>query len=115
MPLQSVNKKGDRNMFNKLLLSMAMVVSMSLFSQVSFAENANFGGKSESLSPEEKFAEVKQKAESGSSKDQLSLGRMYHNGVGVAKDDAKAAEWWKKAAAQGNEIAQEALKGLKAK
>ena len=100
-------------MFNMRLLSMAIIVSMSLFSQVAFAENGNFGGKSESLSPEEKFAEVKQKAEAGSSKDQLSLGRMYHNGVGVAKDDAKAKEWWKKSAAQGNEIAQGALENLK--
>ena len=102
-------------MFNKLLLSMAMIVSMSLFSQVSFADNANFGGKSESLSPEEKFAEVKQKAESGSSKDQLVLGRMYHNGTGVAKNDAKAAEWWKKAAAQGNGVAEESLNNLHTK
>ena len=71
----------------------------------------NFGG---AQTPEEKFIEVKQKAEAGSSKDQLGLGRMYHNGVGVAKDDAKATEWWQKAAAQGNEAAQEALKNLKA-
>ena len=96
---------------------MAMIVSMFLFSQVSFAQNTNSGGYfgSGTQSPEEKFAEVKQKAESGSSKDQLSLGRMYHNGVGVAKDDAKAEEWWKKAAAQGNEMAKEALKNLHAK
>lgn len=70
----------------------------------------NFGSGTQT--PEEKFAEVKQKAEAGSSKDQLGLGRMYHNGVGVTKDDAKAAEWWQKAAAQGNEAAQEALKNL---
>lgn len=99
-------------MFNKLLLSMAMIVSMSFISQVSFAQDSNFGGKSESLSPEEKFAEVRQKAEAGSSKDQLVLGRMYHNGTGVTKDDAKAEEWWKKAAAQGNGAAEEALKTL---
>ena len=80
------------------------------------AQNTNFGGQfgSGPQSPEEKFADVKQKAESGSSKDQLVLGRMYHNGVGVTKDDAKAAEWWEKAAAQGNESAQEALKNLHA-
>ena len=101
-------------MFNKLLLSMAMVVAMSFIAQVSFAQDANFGGKSESLSPEDKFAEVEQKAEAGSSKDQLVLGRMYHNGAGVEKNDAKAAEWWKKAAAQGNGAAEEALKNLQA-
>lgn len=79
------------------------------------AQNKNFGGQfgSGPQSPEEKFAEVKQKAESGSSKDQLILDRMYHNGVGVAKDDAKAAEWWQKAAAQDNGTAKEALKNLR--
>ena len=80
------------------------------------AQNTSLSGQfgSGPQSPEEKFAEVKQKAEAGSSKDQLGLGRMYYNGVGVAKDDAKAAEWWQKAAAQGNEAAQEALKNLHA-
>ncbi len=80
------------------------------------AQNTNYGGNfgSGTQSPEEKFAEVKQKAEAGSSKDQLGLGRMYYNGVGVAKDDAKAAEWWQKAAAQGNGAAEEALKNLHA-
>ena len=79
-------------------------------------QNTNMGGNwgSGAQTEEGKFAEVKQKAESGSSKDQLALGRMYYNGVGVAKDDAKAAEWWQKAAAQGNEAAQEALKNLRA-
>lgn len=102
-------------MFKKLLLSMAIIVSMSFISQVSFAEDSNFGGKSESLTPEEKFDEVRHKAEAGSSKDQLVLGRMYHNGTGVTKNDAKAAEWWKKAAAQGNGVAEEALKTLQVK
>lgn len=101
-------------MSSRLLLIMAMIVSMSLFSQVSFADGSDFGGKTSSLSPEEKFAEVQQKAEAGSSRDQLSLGRMYHNGVGVAKDDAKAKEWWQKSAAQGNEIAQGAIESLNA-
>jgi len=77
------------------------------------AQKTNYGGNfGGAQSPEEKFAEVKQKAESGSSKDQLGLGRMYYNGVGVTKDDAKAVEWWQKAAAQGNEAAQEALKNM---
>ena len=57
-------------------------------------------------SPEDKFAEVKRKAEAGSSKDQLGLARMYYNGDGVTKDDAKAAEWYQKAAEQGNAFAQ---------
>ncbi|MBI5437295.1 MAG: sel1 repeat family protein [Nitrosomonadales bacterium] len=58
------------------------------------------------LSPEAKFAEVKQKAESGNAKDQLGLARRYYAGDGVTKDNAKAAEWYRKAAEQGNAFAQ---------
>ena len=58
------------------------------------------------LSPEAKFAEAKQKAESGDAKAQLVVARRYYNGDGVTKDNAKAAEWYRKAAEQGNEFAQ---------
>jgi len=64
--------------------------------------------------PEDMFSEVKRKAESGNVRDQLGLARRYYNGDGVTKDNAKAAEWWQKAAAQGNETAQESLKPLPA-
>jgi TPR repeat protein len=66
--------------------------------------NGQFGAGPQT--PEDKFAEVKRKAESGNPKDQLGLARMYYNGDGVTKDDAKAAEWYQKAADQGNAFAQ---------
>jgi len=66
--------------------------------------NSQFGSGPQA--PEDKFAEVKRKAESGNTKDQLGLARMYYNGDGVTKDDAKAAEWYQKAAEQGNAFAQ---------
>ncbi len=66
--------------------------------------NSQFGSGPQT--PEEKFAEVKRKAESGNEKDQLGLARMYYNGDGVTKDDAKAAEWYQKAAEKGNAFAQ---------
>ncbi len=66
--------------------------------------NSQFGTGPQT--PEDKFAEVKRKAESGYAKDQLGLARMYYNGDGVTKDDAKAAEWYQKAAEQGNAFAQ---------
>ncbi len=66
--------------------------------------NSQFGAGPQT--PEEKFAEVKRKAESGHAKDQLGLARMYYNGDGVTKDDTKAAEWYQKAAEQGNAFAQ---------
>ena len=58
------------------------------------------------LSPEEKFAETKRKAEAGDAKAQFSLGLAYHFGNGVAKDSVRAVEWYQKAATQGNASAQ---------
>lgn len=58
------------------------------------------------LTPEEKIAETKRKAEAGEASAQYHLGVMYHNGEGVPYDAAKAVEWHQKAAAQGNMDAQ---------
>ena len=58
------------------------------------------------LTPEGKFYEVLQKAEAGSTKDMIGLARRYHSGDGVAKNAAKAAEWYEKAAEQGSDFAQ---------
>lgn len=58
------------------------------------------------LTPEEKFAETKRKAEAGDAYAQDNLGVMYVKGEGVPKDEAKAIEWYQKAAAQGNADAQ---------
>lgn len=61
------------------------------------------------LTLEEKFAEMKRKAEAGDADTQVSLGYMYGQGEGIPKDAAKAVEWWQKAAAQGNAKAQTLL------
>ena len=66
--------------------------------------NSQFGSGPQS--PEDKFAEMKRKAESGDAKAQLGLARMYYNGDGITKDDAKAVEWYQKASEQGNVFAQ---------
>ncbi len=66
--------------------------------------NSQFGAGPRA--PEAKFAEMKRKAEAGDAKSQFGLARMYYNGDGAAKDDAKAAEWYQKAADQGNDFAQ---------
>ena len=52
------------------------------------------------------FSDLKRKAGAGDAKSQFGLARLYYNGDGVAKDDAKAAEWCLKAAEQGNDFAQ---------
>ena len=47
-----------------------------------------------------------QLAELGFSFAQYNLGRMYYEGDGVSQDYKKAAEWYNKAAIQGNSYAQ---------
>ena len=58
------------------------------------------------LTPEEKFAQMKPKAEAGDAQAQVDLGEMYENGKGVVMDDAKAIEWYQKSASQDNAQAQ---------
>jgi len=64
------------------------------------------------LSPKEKFLDTKRKAEQGDAVSQFSLGVMYHDGAGIPKDAAKAAEWVQKAAEQGLVDAQDKLGGM---
>jgi TPR repeat protein len=49
---------------------------------------------------------VQEKAEQGDARAQWSLGVMYAHGQGVAKDEAEAVNWYRKAAEQGNADAQ---------
>ena len=58
---------------------------------------------------EKSFQETKIKAEKGYASAQFSLGFMYVNGRGVAKDAAEAAKWYRKAADQGYADAQSSL------
>ena len=53
--------------------------------------------------------EFREAADQGHAKAQFELGLMYERGSGVPKDPAEAARWFKKAAAQGLDIAQKAL------
>ena len=48
-------------------------------------------------------------AEQGDARAQFSLGVMYAEGDGVAKDLEEAIKWWRKAAEQGLEHAQYSL------
>jgi TPR repeat protein len=72
------------------------------------------GAKAE-FSPEEikTFQEQKLAAETGDSSAQLQLGHCYHNGWGVAKNEAEAEKWYKMSAEQGNLTAKFYLKTLR--
>ena len=52
------------------------------------------------------FAETKKKAEAGDAEAQYNLGVLYDNGMGVPKDFAESAKWWRLAAEQGYANAQ---------
>jgi hypothetical protein len=56
------------------------------------------------------FKEMKKIAEQGDAMAQYLLGAMYYKGDGVKQDFAKAKFWYEKAAAQGLDWAQRALK-----
>ena len=51
-------------------------------------------------------------AEQGNPSAQYDLGVLYEKGRGVAKDEVEAATWYRKAADQGYEQAQRALRRL---
>lgn len=69
------------------------------------------------LSPEEKFAETKRKAEAGDAEAQFELGEIYDENnhfvdldmPTIPKDAAKAVEWYQKSAMQGNNTAMRSL------
>jgi len=48
-------------------------------------------------------------AESGDREAQRHIGIMYRHGLGIARDDAKAITWYRKAAEQGHVLAQNSL------
>ncbi len=52
------------------------------------------------------YAEFLPLARGGDAAAQYSLGNMYRRGQGVARDDAEAVRWYRKAADQGNASAQ---------
>ena len=59
--------------------------------------------------PEQRFQNLLRSAEQGHAHAQSRLGVAYSEGEGVAKDAAKAVEWWRKAAEQGHAHAQSRL------
>ncbi len=60
------------------------------------------------------FNEKLQEARQGNSKAQFDIGSMYQNGRGVSPNRSEAIEWYKKAAAQNNEMAVSRLQLLQA-
>ena len=54
-------------------------------------------------------------AKRGNSAAQNNIGLMYEKGLGVPKSKVKALKWYRKAAAQGNEVSKKHIKNLSRK
>jgi len=63
----------------------------------------------------EELSRLQQQAEQDDADAQYNLGFMYAEGQGVPQSDAKAIEWYEKAAKQGHKMAEENLRILKMK
>jgi TPR repeat protein len=62
---------------------------------------------------EDKIARLQREAQQGSPDAQYELAYLYENGIGVAKDEAKALELYQQAADQGHPAAKTNLDDLK--
>ena len=76
---------------------------------ISAGSYAYFGPSPAPMSPKELAQDVKADAEQGDAVAQFNLGLMYAKGIGLAKDEAEAARWYRKAADQGDADAQNSL------
>jgi uncharacterized protein len=75
------------------LAAIAGALAVALVGRAAFAEDTNAPLRPEILLP---------MAEQGDAWAQLKLGGLYRRGEGVPQDDAEAASWYAKSAAQGN-------------
>jgi len=78
---------------------------------LSLAQSPNLAGgqiQDNSLSTVD-MSQLQSKAEAGDAASQLALAKAYQDGAGVPRNDALAAQWYRKSADQGNAVAQNSL------
>ncbi|MCX8506798.1 MAG: tetratricopeptide repeat protein, partial [Alphaproteobacteria bacterium] len=80
-------------------LSLSVTVSPNVLAATDNAVNSEIPAAPNALSEQDK--NTWKLAHQGIAKEQLSLGLIYVQGRGVAKDEAQAAYWYRKAAEQG--------------
>ncbi len=81
---------------NSMRFTSGLIASIALFA---------VGCSAPPMTPQE-IEEVHAKAMAGDAKSQNTLGWMYSNGEGVAKDEVEAVKWLLRAASQGSPVAQ---------
>jgi len=96
-----------KSLFLALMLSAAFAYAAPADDNTAPANNAQYGQTMSQISAdlqegraEAAFAKVQPLAEQGYPEAQYILGTMYHDGEGVAPSAIKAAQWYRKAAAQ---------------
>jgi TPR repeat protein len=80
-------------------------IAFILFATLGLLATASKGSEPSTLTPS-KFAEIKDKAEHGSVRQEIELGTAYFNGNGVPQDNRQAALWYERAAQAGDPAAQ---------
>src|SRR6266487_1342423 len=83
--------KASRLIFTLLLASSVAVVQLAA---------------QQTKADQKPIEEVKAKAEAGDAESEVELGLRYEHGKGVAKDQAEAVKWYRKAAEQNLAAAQ---------
>src|SRR5437762_13996304 len=86
--------KASRLIFTLLLASSVAVVQLA---------------GQQTKADQKPIEEVKAKAEAGNAESQVELGLRYEQGKGVAKDQAEAVKWYRKAAEQNYAEAQNSV------
>ncbi|MFI8482963.1 tetratricopeptide repeat protein [Pseudomonas sp. NPDC078700] len=97
------------NAMNRLLHSTTALTLVAIFSLVSTSAQA---GLEEGVAAYQAgdlplaFKEFRTVADTGNSDGQFNVALMYEQGIGVAKDETQAIQWYEKSAQQGNSNAQ---------
>ena len=92
----------EKVIMNRLVITLLLSISVAL------SASADNEQKSETYRRNFVTSMMKE-AEQGNAHAQLLLGTMYEKGIGVAKDEAEAVEWYREAAEQGSADAQSIL------
>lgn len=98
----AINSTGSLLMIRKPLIALAMVLA----AQPALAEVETGRDLMEANRFEEAFAELWPAARSGNADAEELIGVMYAMGLGVARDDVRALEWYLRAAMKGHPGAQ---------
>jgi TPR repeat protein len=97
-------------------LSIALVAATAILLLVACTEKTEEGNPAEKIvsvvMTDDKISQWQKEAQQGDPDAQYNLAYLYENGIGVPKDEAKALEWYQKAADQGHSSAKTNLDAM---